>query len=60
MIYMKINDPSIVMEPIELPQRSSDINGFAIYNFSSQYFYVIDGFEKEGNPCYIVFNRPKI
>jgi hypothetical protein len=31
-----------------------------IYKFSAENFSIVDGFEKEGNPCFIVLSQPKI
>jgi hypothetical protein len=48
------------MEQTFLPENSRQLESFEIHHYSSELFTVVDGFEKEGNPCVILLKQPKI
>jgi hypothetical protein len=48
------------MESTFLPENSQQLDIFEIHHYSSEMFTVVDGFEKEGNPCVIILKQPKI
>lgn len=57
---MKINDPPIILETVEMPQKAEEMMKMKMHKYYSECFQVIDGFDKEGKPCFIVMNQPKI
>lgn len=50
---MLLNDPIITIDPVAL-------NSDHLYKFYTDSYTVIDGFEKQGSPCMLVMNQPKI
>lgn len=48
------------MQDLLLPSKSDELQKIQFYKFYSDFFSTIDGFEKEGNPCVIILNQPKI
>lgn len=53
---MQINEPSILLEEVVIPENSSQIEQFHLFKFSGESFSIVDGFEKEDNPCFVVLN----
>lgn len=53
---MQINEPQIVIDEIMLPEKCDMTEKFEICKYYSEFFDVIDGFEKEGNPCIKIIN----
>jgi len=58
--YLKINDPVITLSKVELPESSTQVAQLKLYRFYHDYFFIIDGFEKEGSPCVMILDQPKI
>ncbi|CDW86409.1 UNKNOWN [Stylonychia lemnae] len=59
-LYMEINEPQISLQELKLPERSEQLDQFHLNHFYADSFMTIDGFEKDGNPCAIILNQPKI
>eukprot|EP00347_Sterkiella_histriomuscorum_P021190 403334904 len=59
-LYMQINEPQIVLQDIKLPRDTQSKMDIQFMAFHSELYSIIDGFEKEGSPCIVVINQPKI
>lgn len=57
---MKMSDPPITIEAETYPSITNFSSEFRFYKFYADKFFIIDGFEKEGNPCFIVIGQPKM
>lgn len=53
---MMINEPEITIDELDIPLRFENTKDILINKFYSDCFQIIDGFEKEGDPCIVMIN----